>query len=339
MIKSMTKKRLDKIEIQLTPQEWAIRFVDEMRKYPTETAFLKVIAVETSSESLIFKPFLRLAEQAEERFSGKKPEDIRVRNHLVRKLQTDWHMLKNLIFTVNEKTNIQTESTGLKTTLKLSTLQVFCLQDALGLTAGKVAEWVGKYKTNNNEDVNNRQVMLRELVAFRDHYFGGTFNFPLGSDICIFFQGHIEGWIQDITMLISDIFAHETAIKIIQDKYFDGHPILFKDTETRLVETIKTLKDGVATFNEYMKVRKELFNAERDQEDRVVSAMQGECDGQLIIDVEAIKVLAVKENAVILANAWIKFEREKTVADFLEEPGEYEAYIWRKFRESFGLSS
>lgn len=49
--------------------------------------------------------------------------------------------------------------------------------------------------------------------------------------------------------------------------------------------------------------------AERDQEDRIVSAMQGEHDGQLIIGIEAIKFRAVEQNAAVLANAWIKFER------------------------------
>ena len=338
MTKSMTKKRLEEIEIKLTSKEWAIQLVDEMRKYPTETDFLKTMAQGVIQDSLIWKPFLKLAEQAEKCFSGKKPENIRARYHLDRKLQTEWHMLKNLIFTVNENTNNQVESTGLKTALKLSTLQAIILQDTLGLTAGKAALWVEKCKVSNKDDANNRQVLLKELADFRDDCLCRTFSFPLKSNGCIFLPVHIENWMQDITILMSDIFTHEAAIKIIQDKYFDGHPILFQDAENRLNEAVKMLKDGVTTFNEYMKVRKALFNAERDQKDRIVSVMPGKREDQLIIEIEDIKIRAIEQNAATLANAWIKYEKEKAIADFLEE-GEYENYLRTKFREMVGFSS
>jgi hypothetical protein len=338
MIKSITEKRIDEIEIKLTPKEWVIRFVDEMQKYPSETSFLKAMAKDTSRESLILKPFLMLSEQAEERFSGKKPENIRARNQLSRKLQTEWHMLKNLIFTINKETNNQAESTGLKTALKLSTLQTFVLQDVFKRTAENAAKWIGKCKTTADDEEKYRQIILKELDAFRDLYLGEIFGQPFGSDIRIRFSVPIEGLIIDITMLISDIFAHEAAIKIIQDKYFDGHPILFQDAENKFVETIKMVRNLAATFSEYLKIRESLFKAEGNQDDQIISALASECKGQLTIDIEAIKFRAVEQSAIALANAWIKFEREKAVAEFLEEPGEYETYIWGKFRESFGLS-
>jgi hypothetical protein len=37
-------KRLDKIELRLTPKQWAIRLADEMRRYPSQGEFMKAIA-------------------------------------------------------------------------------------------------------------------------------------------------------------------------------------------------------------------------------------------------------------------------------------------------------
>ena len=39
MINSAKSKRLDKIDLQLTPKQWAIRLADEIRRYPSLEAF------------------------------------------------------------------------------------------------------------------------------------------------------------------------------------------------------------------------------------------------------------------------------------------------------------
>ena len=44
-------KRLDKIELQLTPKQWAIRLADEMRRYPSQKDFLKAIGKGTYRQS------------------------------------------------------------------------------------------------------------------------------------------------------------------------------------------------------------------------------------------------------------------------------------------------
>ena len=36
-------KRLDKIELHLTPKQWAIRLADEMRRYDSQQDFLKAV--------------------------------------------------------------------------------------------------------------------------------------------------------------------------------------------------------------------------------------------------------------------------------------------------------
>src|SRR5712692_12040044 len=163
---SPDQKRLAKIEVQLTPKEWAIRLAAEMRKHPRQEGFWKAITKGTYRDSLIVKPFFKLAEQAEARHPGNSPEDIHARNQLNRKLRTEFHSLKGVIFKVNETIMSKAETNGLKAALKLSTLHTLILQDAFGRTASKVAAWVEEYKAAD-VDEEERQVMLKELDAYR----------------------------------------------------------------------------------------------------------------------------------------------------------------------------
>src|ERR1039457_3702029 len=72
-------KRLDKIETFLTPKDWAIRLVDEMRSYPSACDHVKELVKLPFNELPDQRAFLALKEQAGERHPGRKPEDIHVR--------------------------------------------------------------------------------------------------------------------------------------------------------------------------------------------------------------------------------------------------------------------
>src|SRR5713101_7806811 len=268
MAMSTKQRRLDHMELKLTPKEWAIRLADEMRKQPLAADVLKVVGRRTYREWPWVKPFFKLAEQAEAHHPGNSPEDIRARNQLNRKLRTEFHSLKGLIFKVNETTMTKAETNGLKAALKLSTLHALILQDAFGRTASKFAAWVEEYKAADEEE--EYEVMLKELAAYADASLAETpsGSLPHGQGLRLRFPSLIEGWVNDSTMLIMDVFAHRAAIQAVQEKYFDGHPILFRDVETRLAETIRAIEDAVATFNEYLKTRANLFSRERNQEDR-----------------------------------------------------------------------
>ena len=59
------------------------------------------------------------------------------------------------------------EMDGLKAALKLSTLHTLILQDAFGRTARKAALWIQEYKPADADEEEERQVMLKELAAYR----------------------------------------------------------------------------------------------------------------------------------------------------------------------------
>lgn len=99
-----------------------------------------------------------------------------------------------------------------------------------------------------------------------------------------------------------DICAHQAALRLAQDRYFDGHPILFWNIEDKLMRTMQFTKDVVERFNVCVKL------GERANTETTPKSSE-------LIDVEKMMSDA-KENARL---------------DILGETGDDEAY--RIFRE------
>ncbi len=216
-----------------------MRLADEMRESPTQVHFLRAVAKEKYRDWPWVKPFFKLAEQAEVRYPRSNPEDTRARNQLNRKLRTEFHTLKRLIANVNETILNKAETNGLKTALKLSTLHALILQEAFTRTARKTASWVEKHKaTDGNE---NRNDILNELTAYAEMRFAETPSDtpPFGRGVCLR-SPLIEAWADEAVMVIVDVFAHKAAVQAVEESYFEGHPILFRDVELRLAQTTKS---------------------------------------------------------------------------------------------------
>ena len=62
----------------------------------------------------------------------------------------------------------------------------------------------------------------------------------------------IELVAKDLVALVTDVLALETALQLAQERYFDGHPILFRNIEYRLMEAIEATKDTVKEFNAFL---------------------------------------------------------------------------------------
>jgi len=345
MTKATTTKRLGEIEAQLTPKEWAIMLADEMRKYPSFYDAIKADLKLPPDEAIgLQKPYKAFIEQAEKSRPGRKPEDMAAYNQLSRKLWTDFTTLRNIIFQVNINVDSHLEVLGLKAALKMSTLQTLILQDAFGRTARKAALWVEEYKTADKDEEENRQIMLQELAAYMDVSFAekAADSLPLGAGLRMRFPSPIEEWVQDIIELIVNVYSRMAAVQIIQDKYFDGHAFLTHDVEAKLEETLKTIEDGAVTFNEYLKTREALFKAEWDEEDQddgIASAIPGEREGRLSIDLEAIKQRAKGRQVKALADKWVKDAKEETLDRLAlgKDPEQYNARLRSRLRETLGV--
>lgn len=340
MTTATKSKRLDAVEVGLTPKEWAIRLADKMRSVPTEADFYVAIAKGTFEESPHIRPYKALAEQAKQRHPGKAPDDHRAMVRANRSLRMEYHALKRLIVSANDHVKTAGNIAGLKAALKLARLETIVLQDAFGRTARKAAEWIEEYKTADEEEEANRQGMLSELSAYSGIDFGEKWSdsVPLPGGIRMRFPSVIEDWIVEVSALANEVYSHRYAVQIIQDDHFDGHPILFRDVEAALDAAIQTLEDGVETFNSYLKTRAEIFrmewDADEEENDGVATAIPGEREGRLAIDIEAIRASAKKYAARHDAAKWTKAAKDSAKADILEETEEGgDAFFWQAFRD------
>jgi len=314
MTLSANIKRLDEIELRLSPKEWAIRFLDESRGFQTPASRREFDKL----QKLMADAFQSLSQQAKEQYPGNKPENIRARKRVDRALTIEYHALKKLIGIVNEEIQQRAALAGLDAALKISTLQTIILQDAFSRTARKATEWIEDIKTSDEDDENNRQVMLVELAAYTDISLAErvTDSLPLGH-LRLRFPTVVDNWVRTAVFLIEDLYSHQAAVKVIREKFFDGHPVLCRPAEDGLKRAIKEVEDAVHTFNDYLAIRGRLFKAEWDDEDErqegLTSAIPGEREGLLKINLEMVAGAAIRTGKD-LAKEWGK--RAKAEATF-----------------------
>ena len=341
MTTATKSKRLEALEIRLTPKEWAIRLADFIRSFPSQDSFYKSISKDSEKTSPVSRPYFALNDQAKEQHPGKQPEDQRSYIKLCRSLRAEYHALKTLILLVNDSVKTKGEVAGLKAALKLARLESIVLQDAFGRTASKAAEWIEEYKTADAAEEENRKGMLEELAAYSDVYYGEKWSdsMTLPGGIRVRFPSVIEDWIAAVAALAVDVYGQLFAVQIVQKEHFDGHPILYQDVEAGLAETIKTLEDGIETFNAYLKTRAELFKEEwaedEAENDGVSTAIPGEREGRLAIDIDSIRASAKKYHAPQAATKWVKWAKDKAKIAMLDEhdEGAATAYAWNLARE------
>ena len=217
MTTTTAHKRLDELEMFLTPKEWAIRLVDEARKYPSAFDHLKALAKLPINELPMQRPYFAFQKQADEQHPGDKPEDIRARHRMTDALWNEFYTLKLLICRVNQTVERKAESIGLQAAFQLSALHALILEDVLAHAATHDAALT---------EAGNDETSLKE-------------------------------WSHEFTVLLKDLYTHRAAVKLIQSEHFNGHPFLFLNWEAKLTEAARTIESAVATANEYLKRRAE----------------------------------------------------------------------------------
>lgn len=341
MSTSNKQKRLDKIELQLSPRECAIMLVDEVRRYPSAEYFLKALAKRAYREWPTVAPFLALMEQAGQRYPGNNPKKIQARKELGRKLRTEFSFYRGLFVGVNEAVAEKTTALGSRAALILSRFQMLVWQDAFGRTSRRAASWIGRYKTTGAEEEENRQSMLNELASYPSVSFGDE---PVDTVLVVApprvrFRSLIDGLADELTMLVLDVFMHRASVRAIEETHFDDHGILWRDVKSKLGETMKAAESAVVSFNEYVKARSQLDQEngnQEEQESESTSAKPNEPEGQLSIDIDAIQKHAA-ELAGSLAAEWAKEAKEKAIVDSLEETGEHGDYVVQTLRRQLGV--
>jgi hypothetical protein len=334
MTTSSKIKRLEKVEAGLSPKEWVIRLAKATR----EKDFGNKAAMKFFDDN---DPFGALEKQAEQKHPGNKPEDISAKRRLHRELWTEFHALKMLLGKINKAIGERTERAGLEAALKISTLQTVILQDAFGRTAKKAAEWIDGFHVKDKDEEQERKIMLAELKAYMDVDFGEKYSDSIRiGDMKLRFPTIIETWIKEAVRLIRDLYAHEAAIKMIQDQFFDGHPIMIPEVEAGIKRARLSLEDAAESFNEYLKVRTTLFKAEWDFEEKhdggIATAIPGEREGSLKINLANIKNEAIP-SAKMLAKEWSKDAKAEAVFDIGRQWNEDPSKLMREFMINKGI--
>lgn len=224
--------RLDEIETQLTPKEWAIRLLQEMRPYPDAAAFWKVVSKTEFRDSILHKPFIKLSHKAQARYPGTGRDESVRRIQLQQELQIEFVTWKLFIFRVND--HIQTKATEI--TFACQLLDQFLgrlkLEDAFKQAAQATLKWLKRRRRAEGQwEAPPFVSLLKALVHVTP---------ALGSEI--------ESSADNLVKLLKDAVAHEASVRIAQERYFDGHPMLFNDVEAALKQAVDLTTKLITEF-------------------------------------------------------------------------------------------
>jgi len=322
MLKPQIHKRLDRIEVELTPKEWAIRLVDEIRRHPCEPDFLRALAKGPYRESPYVKPFFMLAKQAEKRYPGQKPENEKATQKLSRDLRMEYQFLKRVINNLSQEVEIKTDKSRLKISALTCQLDGFISRSAFAVIIEKATAWVEGCKTTE-ADEEKRLLILKELAKA---------GLVAGSRELLLSLG--QDWADDAALLLRNILVHKGAVEVVQKTYFDGHAILNHRIEGELETTIQLVLEAIAMFNEYVSTNTSGLSQRLERsEDGGLRATVGEKRScTLKIDVEAIRG-GMSDLISYIESQWIKKAKNQATADLLEETGEHGDFLSACFKE------
>jgi hypothetical protein len=326
MLKPQILKRLDAIEVKLTPKEWAIRLADEIRRHPGEPEFLRALAKGAYRESPYVKPFLMLAKQAENRYPGQERENERARHKLSRALRMEYQALKSLINNISREVETKTDQGRLKIRALTGQLHGLISRAAVAGTIEKAGAWIEQCKTAETDE-EERLLILKELANVRLVAGSRALLLSLAQDLA-----------DDAAMLFMELLVRKNAVEAVQRKYFDGHAILNHRVEGELEATIQLALETIATFNEYISTDAGGLSQQQplseDGKSPATVSEQRSCT--LKVDVEVIRG-RVSGLASCKASQWMTEAKNKATTDLLGETGEHEDFLWERFREEVGV--
>lgn len=332
MSTSTYQERLDEIELQLNPKQWALKLVDEARAHPSGAEFIRSVAKGMCAEWPTVRPLHALTEQARQGYAAKEPEDIQAWRKSARQLRRDFWFLRRLFFSINASIESETKSLRLSAALMLSRLETLILRDAAGRTAERAATWI-EQQGHTNSDQEHLSI-LSELAELSKKETSGTN--AGGSGRRVRLPVAIECWTDRFRTLVVDAFAHKYAVLTIERKYFDRHQILCREVEAELEQTIAMCEDAAALFNEYLKIGFDLHRSKSERHRPGSESATSISQHDLTIDIEIIREIARDMLADVIATNWISEAKDRTRIDTLEEAGEYDAYITATLRKLVG---
>jgi hypothetical protein len=299
----MTKdKRLDEIEVQLTPEQLAIRLADRIREFPSLEDFLKHMLKDSYQQSPFMTPFYSLEKQAKETW----PQDARKERERSAELRTEFQALKMLLTQTIREVGRMIVANRQRAQLQASKINTLILKGSFAL--------IGLPEMLSETSLDSARLRLCSLL---------------------------DDWANRSTALFKDLIAHKAAVETIQKDYFGSHPILPKDVEAALDATSQDVRELIAEFNDYRKDNAEWTKQSCDrkkEKTEIASDVHLKGENGLPIDVEAIE--KCDETSVqSIVDKWISHARVSGIGYRLEQTGEHYDFFWEHFRTEMGMKS
>ncbi len=316
---------IDAVEAKLKPKQLAMKYVDEFRRYPTLLEFHQAQAKLTFRESELGKACTALSQQAQDRYPGSTPQEIGAHNKLTQTLFTEFYALTTLILNVNRTIELKCEMFGMSGLLVQSLtmdLQDLIWQDPSLITASVAAEWIKLTKSSNGDRKQRR--VPREILQ----RFAYT---KMMRRVPGLLLKSVNG------LLLMHLYSYQMAVQNLQERYFDGHPILSHEVEDALKDTIEILLKTIGTYKEYVKDRDldgctvGLRNRSHDG-----TGTQNELDGEPeLADLEGFQK-GGREMADKVLKDWATDAHDQGVAAISPGTPDLEDLLWKNFQKKYG---
>jgi hypothetical protein len=311
------KRHLDHVEAKLTPNELAIKCIDEIRRYPTLLDFLKAQAKLTYPESELAKAYKALSQQAQDRCPGSTPQEIDARKKLKQTLITKFSTRMMLVMEVNRTIELERKMfamSGLLIQSQRRHLQHLIWQDHFLSTASAAAEWIKRNKSGNRDRKQRREILQR-LAAYPKVMRQVPSLLP-------------KSWIITNSILLLPLYACQMAVQDVQTKYFDGHPILSHEFEDALKDGIDSLLKASDAYKEYVKLRDLIVGLRNRSQDG--AGAQNELEGEPeFADLDQAIQKAARVMADEIVNDWVTDARDHIPPS----TPEHQDVFWKNFQK------
>jgi hypothetical protein len=141
----------------------------------------------------------------------------------------------------------------------------------------------------------------------------------------------MKAWRGIAVSVLGDIFTHQAAVRIVQDRHFNGHAILYRDMEEKLTLAVRVMTNAVEDYD----MCREMTAAVVAKAKRKRKADDKGTDAVPALDIEAIRA-GIAGKATALAEWWASTAKRDCTLAGMDDRART-AYAWQCLQEGYGV--
>ena len=325
-------KRIEALERQMSPTDWAVWVVDEARRHESREHFYRVIVAMPMDASPFMRPKLALEEQAKGVGPGRSADADERRHAVHSRLLVDFQSRLRLLIEANAAVQDMMAFTAAEIAAVRAEVHVLALrQEIAPLIASRNGEPRGDRPDNAHPaDAGPLGVAGAEARDLQPISWQQPSLTSLRPRVLI--SPDVETVCQHAVVISQRVVGFQAAAEIVQSQCFRNHPILYRDVEAALSSLAQAATDAISHFNGYVtasvrQIREELAGGE-------VPPVLAETEGLLTIDAERLTSHARSRLAPGLAQQWICEAQDLSRAEMAAAMGDGGRVAWSLLRES-----